>query len=309
MEHSHIEWTDHTFNPWWGCIKVSDGCKNCYAETLDRRWNGGHWGPGSQRKAMSNKYWLQPLLWDEKARKAGVKAKVFCASMADVFEGHPDTLPHLTRLFRVIENTPNLIWQLLTKRPENIVTLLRSGTNWMSKFPDNVWIGTSVENQKAADERIKHLSRVPASVRFLSCEPLLGPVDLSTVFGLYEFDENKYALKVGSRWADSPDWIIAGGESGHHARPAHPDWIRLLRDQCAGAGVPFFFKQWGEWVSEFHPAADGIVPTASNHSDSFTTSIMDGHDYLGQYMIKVGKKAAGATLDGKEWKQFPVTHN
>lgn len=260
MDNSKIEWTDHTFNPWWGCMKVSAGCKNCYAEALDKRWDGGNWGPDSNRRPMGENYWKQPLKWD-KAAAAGVRSKVFCASMADVFEGNPDTLPHLQRLFFLINQTPNLIWQLLTKRPENIMELVPS---WWIKhgFPPNVWIGTSVENQAAADTRIPHLLKVPAAVRFLSCEPLIGPLDLREYMTLT--DNNRWGTELSEKrgwgyddWSggfagpgsniydpkSGIDWVIAGGESGHGARPAHPDWFRSLRDQCAAAGVPFFFKQ------------------------------------------------------------------
>src|SRR5579863_1074490 len=171
MENSQIEWTTHTFNPWWGCMKVSEGCKNCYAESLDNRYHHAdpHWGPNSPRKEMSDKHWMQPFLWDQKAWKAGIKAKVFCASMADVFEVSTDpvVVNGRKRLFNIIDNTPNLIWQLLTKRPENILNCVP--VHWREAFPENVWMGTSVENQEAANERIPHLLNVPAKVRFLSC--------------------------------------------------------------------------------------------------------------------------------------------
>lgn len=281
MNNSKIEWTDHTFNPWWGCEKVSAGCKNCYAEALDRRWKGGHWGPDGTRKMQSDKYWQQPLEWNKAAAAAGVKAKVFCASMADVFEHHPDDHPELwmerQRLFNLISQTPNLIWQLLTKRPENIIPLISE--SWGKGLPSNVWIGTSVENQEAADKRIPHLLQVPAAVRFLSCEPLLGPVVLRkqaesdieimqmTLMGM--LDEYSRPVQRGI------DWVIAGGESGHGARPCHPDWLRILRDQCAAADVPFFFKQWGEWADD------------------------------GGYQVRVGKKLAGRLLDGVEYNEFP----
>lgn len=275
MNNSKIEWTDHTFNPWWGCIKVSAGCKNCYAETLDNRWKGGHWGPGSTRRAMSEEYWKQPLKWNAAAEKAGLPAKVFCASMADVFEGYPDTLPHLHRLFTLIENTPHLIWQLLTKRPENIMQLVPD--HWKKQFPANVWLGTSVENQEAADERIPHLLEAPASVRFLSCEPLISPVDLHRHFSpatTYDYDEYGDVIRD---WQYEPEihWVIAGGESGHSARPMHPDWVRSLLDQCQSAEVPFFMKQWGEWADD------------------------------GGYPVRIGKKLAGRLLDGREWNEFP----
>lgn len=295
-------------------MKVSEGCKNCYAETLDNRWKGGHWGPSGSRREMSEEYWKQPVKWNKAAAASGKKAKVFCASMADVFEG-TDTCSNADayavifqariRLFTLIYETPHLTWQLLTKRPENIMTVLNEVARvmphaavrqWLHAWifrqpPANVWIGTSVENQATAEVRIPYLLRVPASVRFLSCEPLLGPIDLSVIFGLYEYDDNKYAPKCGSRWASSPDWIIAGGESGHGARPMHPDWVRMLRDQCAAADVPFFFKQWGEWW----PGEKGRLYEAK------TVNYTDG-----QQMVKVGKKVSGRLLDGKEHSEFPI---
>jgi len=276
MNNSKIEWTDHTFNPWWGCVKVSSGCKNCYAETLDNRWNGGHWGPRSSRKAMSEQYWRQPLKWNKDAEKSGVPAKVFCASMADVFEGHPDTLPHLDRLFSLIEKTPNLIWQLLTKRPQNILPLLTvNRPHWLKNFPENIWIGTSVEDQKTADERIPHLLKVPASVRFLSMEPLLGPVEFSDVTG-----RTDYPSVLGKPALAGIHWVIVGGESGPNARPINPGWVRSIQGQCSATNIPFFFKQWGEW----------------------------GLDEYG-VMKKVGKKAAGRLLDGVEYNEFPQLIN
>lgn len=278
-ENSKIEWCDHTFNPWWGCMKVSEGCRNCYAETLDNRWKGGHWGPGSSRRAMSEDYWRQPVKWNVAAKKAGVKAKVFCASMADVFEGHPDTLIHLERLFRLIFETPHLIWQLLTKRPETAIRLIRSMCG--NQMPDNIWIGASVENQKAADERIPLLLEIPASTRFLSCEPLLGPVDLSywIKFVTVSLPSWKIADDNPSHFVQTKpaiSWVICGGESGPHARPMHPGWVTSLRDQCHASKVAFFFKQWGEY----------------------------GYD---EYMSihKMGKKKSGRLLHGVEHNEFP----
>lgn len=266
MNNSKIEWTDHTFNPWIGCMKVSEGCKNCYAEAMDRRWKGGHWGPGSSRKPTSAANWHQPLKWNKAAGLRGVQEKVFCASMGDVFEetdmvgaleNHDVITQARIRLFGLIFETPNLIWQLLTKRPHNILNVLKEVAlylphpmllKWLEGYPpSNVWIGTSVENQEAADERIPHLLQAPAVVRFLSCEPLLGPIALrrkaiddkeiiqATLMG--QLDEYSRPVERGI------DWVIAGGESGHGARPCHPDWFRGLRDQCKAADVPFFFKQ------------------------------------------------------------------
>lgn len=286
MEQSKIEWTDHTFNCWWGCQKVSEGCKNCYAETLDNRYHHEqpHWGPGSSRKPMSENYWKQPLKWNEAAKAAGKPAKVFCASMADVFEGHPDTLPHLSRLFDLIEATPHLIWQLLTKRPENIATLIQP--KWGDTFPPNVWIGTSVENQEMAEKRIPELINSASAKRyFLSMEPLLGPVDLSKV-------TMKFPGTGDVEWHALPaiDWIIVGGESGHNARPMHPDWLRSIRDQCQKNSVAFFFKQWGEF---------GPLYLTSPLGQSIS------YNGIGYHMHKNGKKANGRELDGRTYNEFP----
>jgi protein gp37 len=270
---SKIEWTDHTFNPWWGCMKVSEGCKNCYAETLDNRYHHDdpHWGPGSSRKAMSENYWKQPLKWNKEAEKAGNKARVFCASMADVFEHHHDTYKHRLRLFDIIESTPNLIWQLLTKRPENIRLL--TPVMWYLDWPKNVWIGTSVENQEAAKTRIPHLLKIPSNVRFLSCEPLLGPLRLREYFNAETFYARGPDGQLVTKTYFNPDihWVIAGGESGPGARPMDKQWLLQLMYDCTTANVPFFFKQWGEYCNG----------------------------------IKVGKHQAGRLLEGEEWNEFP----
>lgn len=182
-----IEWTDHTFNPWWGCQRVSPACEHCYAETFSRRiggspWaKGEHWGPKSLRTIASEKQWGEPVRWNAAAEKAGVRARVFCASMADVFEDRRDLDAPRARLFALIEATPWLDWQLLTKRTDAMVRL--APERWAKAWPRNVWAGTTVESQKYADERIPHLLRVPAAVRFLSCEPLLEAVDLRRWFG------------------------------------------------------------------------------------------------------------------------------
>jgi len=316
MDNSKIEWTDHTFNPWWGCMKVSEGCKHCYAEALDNRWKGSHWGPNGNRKPMSAEYWRKPLKWNDAAAKAGKPAKVFCASMADVFEGHPDTLLHLVRLFTIIHSTSNLIWQLLTKRPENIMRLVPEP--WKTSWPSNVWIGTSVENQAAADERIIHLLSVPAPVRFLSCEPILGRVDLWYPKSIWPEgpktccsgkDCGCMGLPVDPPLISGIDWVIAGGESGHHARPMHPDWVRSLRDQCAAADVPFFFKQWGQYIPTYHAGERCYEKSRYGNSIGECWVKWDHRFDDGTGMIKVGKKAAGRLLDGKEYSQFPQTLN
>lgn len=235
-----ISWADHTFNPWWGCEKVSPACAHCYAETFSKRIGLKVWGPESERRFFGPHHWNEPLRWNKAAEKAGVRRRVFCASMADVFEDRPDLVQARADLFLTIEDTPWLDWLLLTKRPENIRRLL---PGWWNGRPwPNVWLGTTVENQHFADERIPHLLAVPAVVRFLSVEPMLGPINLREMAGRDDWHID--AL-------DTPDptcrihWVIAGGESGAQHRPSDPYWFRGLRDQCVSAGVAFHFKQWG----------------------------------------------------------------
>lgn len=316
-ENSKIEWTDHTFNPWWGCMKVSEGCKNCYAETLDNRWKGGHWGPGSDRREMSEPYWAQPLKWNAAAERGGKTARVFCASMADVFEDHAEVVNQRRRLFDLIEHTPALIWQLLTKRPENVLRFVPM--RWLDSFPANVWVGTSVENQKAANDRIPHLLKVPASVRFLSCEPLLGPLDLMCPASLWPSgppmccsgrDCGCMGMPTEPPLISGIGWVIAGGESGPKARPMHPDWVRSLRDQCAATQTPFFFKQWGEWYPFYDRDTDDPdwknIPRESSRTRRL--NIEGGCGFHGEHVVyldKRGKGASGRLLDGVEHNEFP----
>lgn len=232
---SKIEWTHHTFNPWWGCTKVSAGCEHCYAETLATRF-GVAWGPKGVRRIASEATWREPLRWNRAASAAGERHRVFCASMADVFEDRHELIVPRTRLFGLIEATPSLDWLLLTKRPEETERRLAArysdGSVWFG-VPANIWLGASTENQKTLDERLPALLAAPFGVKFLSCEPLLGPITLPT-------------------YTDPPDWVIVGGESGPGARPMHPDWVRSIRDQCLDMGVSFFFKQWGEHNADGH---------------------------------------------------------
>lgn len=276
-KNSKIEWTHHTFNPWWGCAKVSPACEHCYAEVWAARC--GHsdlWRPNGQRRFFGDKHWAEPLRWNAAAAKAGERYRVFCASMADVFEDRDDLDAVRARLFGLIRETPHLDWLLLTKRPECVMPLLHRafyggwngiGTgayslmdDWLDGTPPpNVWLGTTVEDQRRADERIPALLNIPARVRFLSCEPLLGPVDL-TCMDLDRADSLfRYWPLTGAHIRDGMNepvvlagaatihWVICGGESGPGARPMHPAWARSLRDQCGAAGVPFHFKQWGDW--------------------------------------------------------------
>lgn len=281
MRNSAIEWTDHTFNPWVGCTKVSDGCKHCYAEALmDKRFGRVEWGVNGTRKRTSAANWRDPLKWNRDAQAAGIRQRVFCASLADVFEDRPELAEWRSDLFDLIYSTPHLDWLLLTKRPENVLDMVPA--NWHAWLPANVWIGTSIENQAAADERIPHLLRIPASVRFLSMEPLLGPVDLDHVVSPGSLETLR-----------GVQWVIVGGESGTKARPMHPDWVRSIRDQCQADGVPFFFKQWGEWWP--HEQSQWVTD-----AERFV-----GHDTPTDDYYKIGKHNAGRTLDGREWQQYP----
>lgn len=253
-ENSAIEWTDHTFNPWIGCAKVSAGCKHCYAETLmETRYGRVKWGVNGTRVRTSPPNWKKPVRWNRDAEQAGTPAKVFCASLADVFEDRPEIEPWRADLFDLIEATPWLRWQLLTKRPENVVRMLPD--RWDGVLPSNVWIGTSVEDQAAADERIPHLLQIPSAVRFLSCEPLLGEVQLRQNWR--DFLEG-WDTEAVPGWDGEPEpaqvqtervhWVIIGGESGPGARPCDVAWIRDLVRQCREAGVATFVKQLGAVV-------------------------------------------------------------
>jgi protein gp37 len=240
---TNIAWCDHTFSPWWGCVKVSRGCEHCYMQTfLKRVGQERYFGPSktTPRRFFSDKHWLEPLKWNREAQAAGIRRRVFCASMADVFEDNPSLVNERIRLFRLIESTPSLDWLLLTKRPENLNRMLpRQWIYWPLR---SVWLGTSVEDQRAADERIPLLLQTPAAVRFLSCEPLLGRIELSDVSGWRDAARWLGRMNLGP---DAISWVIAGGESGPNSRPCDPEWVLSLRDQCQAAHVAFFMKQWG----------------------------------------------------------------
>ena len=317
-EGTSIEWAHHTFNPWRGCTKVSAGCTNCYAETLSKRNPAvlGTWGPSGTRVIASEAAWRQPVQWDRKAKAAGERHRVFCASMADVFEDRPELAEPRKRLLQLIDDTPNLDWMLLTKRPENVRRLLLEASNGGVedfRHVPNVWLGTSVEDQKAADERIPQLLSVRAAVRFLSCEPLLGPVDLTALpwerlpsareAGVRSPVRCLNALTAGTKSATpwNVSWVIVGGESGPKARPMHPEWARRLRDDCTAAGVPFFFKQWGEWAPVDlplgHPPPWG--PDEINHAD------LNSSECTVERQHRVGKHNAGRVLDGRTWDEVP----
>ncbi len=326
-----IEWTDATWNPILGCSRVSEGCRNCYAETI-----AGRFGAGKETvysgltqivngravwtgKIKETRQLLQPLSWRTPRR-------VFVNSMSDLF--HENVSDELRdRIFAVMALSPKHTFQVLTKRPERmlrymtyhyrvvspgpreavygVVTQMRGynrehpewlrlacATSSCLNHPlPNLWLGVSVEDQKAADERIPLLLQTPAAKRFISAEPLLGAVDLEAAahgFTCAGTDDGRSHPLRGL------DWVICGGESGPNARPMHPDWARSLRDQCADADVPFFFKQWGEWR-----------PRDQMPEDTWQRLDAAG-EVPGEAPYRVGKKAAGALLDGVEHKAFPA---
>lgn len=244
-EHTKISWCDHTWNPWMGCIKVSRGCDHCYAETLitGRMGKPDLWGPAKRamRQRTSPANWRKPLAWNRNAgdlRSRGVSGEagvrlVFSGSLCDVFEDHPDANAARLDHWQLIRETPRLNWQLLTKRPENFMSMLP--TDWGDGYP-NVWLGVSVENMDV-EWRVKILRETPARVRFLSYEPALGPLDDLDLDGI--------------------DWVIYGGESGPGFRPDDDQWARTMRSMCRGAGNAFFFKQTSAMRSGERPILDG----------------------------------------------------
>jgi protein gp37 len=232
MQNTKIEWSHNTFNPWWGCTKVSPACDNCYAERLAKRktrTDSDLWGKDAERYQSTDSYWEQPEQWNARAEKTGTRERVFCGSMCDVMERRPDLDAPRKRLFKLIEDTPYLDWLLLTKRPQEYSKLLPN--EWLVNPRPNVWLMTTCESQDYI-WRIYELLKVPAVVHGVSLEPMLSPIKLPVEF-----------LRLGSA-----SWVIVGGESGNlkSLRPTPVQWFRNIRDQCNTAHVAFFFKQWGE---------------------------------------------------------------
>ena len=321
MADTSIEWTDVTWNPVSGCTRASAGCDHCYAVTMTRRLEAMGQEKYSGLTSVNQRgdrhfngvvrvhedALTIPLGW-KKPRK------VFVNSMSDLF--HKDVpFEFIDRVFAVMALCPQHTFQILTKRPERmaeyfsrsdvraevgtiaLVNALRMGRKDADDFRQirwplpNVWLGTSVENQQTADERIPHLLKVPASVRFLSCEPLLDRVDLRYYLDLIYIGK----WEKQARWQGTGiHWVIVGGESGHHARPMHMKWVRSLRDQCQSAGVSFFMKQWGEWVPTVQ-----AMEVCNQGGWKFYSPPGDC------VMMKVGKKAAGRLLDGRTWDEMP----
>ncbi|MPV55914.1 hypothetical protein CFB46_11865 [Burkholderia sp. HI2761] len=317
-ENTKIEWCDHTFNPWEGCQKVGPGCDHCYAESRNARYGGGtavNWGPGAPRRRTSPANWRKPLAWEaahaDFFAAHGRRQRVFCASLADVFDNAVDP-SWRADLFDLIERTPNLDWLLLTKRIGNVMPMVSEAAQHQfdldrlekPRLHDNVWIGATIVNQEEADRDIPKLLTVPARVRFLSIEPMLGPIDLLWPATLWPDGPARccsgHECGCGGQPIDpwliyGVNWVIAGGESGPGARPMHPNWARSLRDQCAAAGVPFLFKQWGMWIDHDQRGVDML---GTVHSPL--------HEWPdGRHSVRLGKRAAGRHLDGRTHDEFP----
>jgi len=310
---SRIEWTDATWNPTTGCTKVSQGCKHCYAERFAKRM-----GYDFSQVELHPARLEIPLHWKKPRR-------IFVDSMSDLF--HEKVPTHfIDQVFIVMARAEHHIFQVLTKRPQRMMEYILDfyPPGWVY---ENIWLGVSCEDQKTADERIPWLLSTPTAVRFVSCEPLLEEIDL----------EMAGAIHIGAPGSATTwrklDWLICGGESGPGARPMHPDWARSIRDQCQAAGVPFFFKQWGEWWPS-HPQyghTDSVEKFEGEHPNSIYTANgetcleRDGAEPVqsfGDYthvdyqpmpnqnpwwMLKTGKKAAGRLLDGREWNEYPLS--
>lgn len=327
-ENSKIEWCDHTFNPWMGCVKVSPGCEHCYAEAMmDSRYGRVQWGENGTRALTSDANWRKPLKWNRDAdaiqqyHSANLgtdppRPRVFCASLADVFEDREELLPWLARLVMLIEECTNLDWLVLTKRPEKVLERLEwvgCPPNWLYEN-SHVWLGVSAENQTWWDRRVSVLRDINARRRFVSVEPMIGPINAYDQFFVTEDCEY-----IGSA-RQMIDWVIVGGESGPGARPMHPDWVRSIRDQCQAAGVPFHFKQWGAWAYRDPEQVAAMFPEGKEFAvplnwrsrpERYRCMTADGKFTTGydggtaEFLVRVGKKAAGRMLDGREWSEFP----
>ncbi len=311
-----IAWCDHTFNPWLGCTRVSEGCRHCYAEQLvEKRMGLKRWG--NSPRVRTKGPWREVLKWDREAREAGVRRRVFCASLADVFEDAPGLDEIRAEMWPLIAKCDALDWQLLTKRPENIVRMLPA--DWGCGWP-HVWLGTSCENQETAARRIPSLLRAPAAVRFLSCEPLLGPINLRHLDVDAASDQEWCQIDaLTGRHTDMArpcptvphvDWVIVGGESGPGARPCDVGWIRSIVEQCKAAGVACFMKQVGRYPCVTVPdRVGGLEHRILYHRDcGFWPA--DGSADRDEWVLRVRHQKGG---DPAEWpedlrvREFPVS--
>ena len=310
MGKTTIEWTarrikgvaykGYTFNPWWGCTKVAPGCKHCYAERDSKRFEWDVFGPTKERRFMSESYWRKPLSWDDNAWRCGYRLRVFCASMADVFEHYvgPNreyVVEERLRLWDVIEKTEWLDWLILTKRPEHVLEMVPK--KWRDILPPNIVIGTSAGTQKRLEQVVTELFDIRAHTYMLSLEPLLEPLNVWRVLMLA-----KEAGIQTSRVA-----VVVGGESGRRARPMNPFWVQAILDSCQSTGTPFFFKQWGRWQPVGR--TDGKLPTGTavvDYSGEVLPQSAEGAAGGGAcYMQSVGKHNAGRLFRGREWNEFP----
>lgn len=320
-----IEWATDSWNPiqakikgkqgrGYHCTKISPGCDNCYAESTNAlRGNGLPFDNRATEFELVEKTLEAPLHWKKPRR-------VFVQSMGDLFhEGVP--FPFIDKVFKVMAKARRHIFMLLTKRPEIMVGYLKwlcgsIGPDILELIPpDNVWWGVTTENQDQAEKRIPVLLQIPAVVRFVSVEPMLGAVkltymDVDRLSGNYQLDALRGNVTDMGRLCPSVnklDWVICGGESRRNARPMHPDWVRSLRDQCQSADVPFFFKQWGEWAPAVHgPTRKKVIVGGNGHARSHASeSLYDDDCIMGKY----GKKKAGHLLDGREWNEYPEVNN
>ena len=302
-----IEWTDETWNPITGCTKVSLGCRHCYAERMAKRLAGRFGYPEMPHHfdvTLHPDRLEQPLRWKKPRR-------VFVVSMGDLFHKDvPDKFIH--QVFDIMAEAQQHTFQVLTKRPDRMKWFFEIHARWPGRedlFP-NVWLGVSVENQATVDERIPLLLQIPAAVWFVSCEPLLGAVDVSPYM--------PHPTRRSLDWDKIPgrgdgftypftglDWVIVGGESGLGARPMDPQWVRDIHDQCLASGVPLFFKQHGAWLHETQFTNDEQREKGLSSKRCEATN--------GLQFIRIGKKAAGCLLDGREEKEWPnldkLTHN
>lgn len=280
-----IEYADVTWNPATGCSKISPGCKHCYAERMAKRLRGRFGYPKDDpfKVTLHPDRLDEPLHWRKPRR-------VFVCSMGDLF--HED-VPYdfLASVYQTIWSAKQHCFLALTKRPDRMLDWHSRSAFLLNNPPANLWLGVTVENADY-EWRIPILLQTPAAMHFVSIEPMLGPVDIESYLIVGQ-DRPTSVMRKGL------DWLICGGESGPGARPMHPDWARQVRDDCVAAGVPFFFKRWGAWVDFQDATASEAVP-ASRICNGAIDTLPDGTE-----MIRVGKKAAGRLLDGREWNQWP----
>ena len=278
---SKIEWTDSTFNPWVGCTKIArlrgapSACDFCYAEKWAKRSGQVAWG-NHPRRRTTEAYWRNPLAWNDRCERfqaeTGRRQRVFCASLADVFDNQVDP-SWRSDLFELIRRCHQLDWQLLTKRPQNIRKMLPP--DWENGYP-NVWLGTTAEDAAAYKQRVTHLLRVPSAIHFVSYEPAMGPLKRLDIDGAF------------------PDWLIIGGESGVRSdltRYTDPQWAREAIAECRRLGIAPFLKQWGTYTNNPH-----VFEESRSVKDAMQLDPPEN-----------GK--GGGKLDGRLWREFPVEKN